>query len=415
MGCLMATACASAPPSEPQTTETENAAPAQPSTATPPAATTPDQGAAEAQAAAAAPMPPPSPADVARPAPPAELAAAHVAVTEQRWKKVLEELAAAKDAIRRGPIDLRIHAEVMEGLAHQMLGDEAKATASYRKALGSFAGASKKLQQQIGKQDDERITAMSFAFGEALFQLAEAKRVKVDAIELPPYDGDADPAKVKKYFESKVGFFVRQREKAIADAMKEYAKVEAVDPPPEAWLVAVAARKAQMADDLHDTVEAMKAPPEWAQTSAPVPAAVPAAKAPPAKSPAAPPTAPPAPAAGPAAGEKAKQDDTKQALEAFQSQRKATLDALAAKAKEAYVACEQRAAAKDTIFARYCMASLGKPVPKTPPPKPQTPKAAAPKAAAPATPAKAAPPAAPPAKAAPPAAPPAKPAPPKGP
>jgi tetratricopeptide (TPR) repeat protein len=368
---VVAVACSSAAPPEPPQAQ----APGPVAPQAPPAPGVAAQPAAEA--APPAPLPPPSIADVARPAPPAELAAAQAAIVEQHWKKVVDEIEAAKDAIRRGPLDLRVHADVMSALAHHMLGDEARATAGYRKAVGSFAGASKKLQQQLGKQDDARLAAMNFAFGEALFHLAEAKRAKVEAMEIAPYDGDADPVKVKRYFEKRVDLWVKQRQRGIDDAVKEYAKIEALEPAPEVWLVAASARKAQMLSELHDALDAMKPPSEWAAASAPAPApATPPAGAPASTS--TPPATPPA------------ENPAKLAHDEFETRRRALLDEVGAQAKEAYVACDALAAGKDSVFARYCMAWLGKPLPKTPPPKP------VPAAAPAAEPAAAAPAAAPP-------------------
>ncbi len=299
---------------------------------------------AEPKAEPPKPVEPPSLADIRRPAPPKDLEAVAKALSEKKWQGALDALDAKKDAIVQAPVDVRVRARAMRGMAHVMLDDTKSAMTEYRKVMNYWQTAAKKLEQQIGKKDEEafnkRLEAMNGCFAEALFVLAEEKRAKASAIELQPYDGPAEADKVKKHFDGKVAQWLRLREKAVDKAAKEYGKVESLKPAaPAAWLVASASRVAQMRSELHDALAANEAPEDWAK-EAPKPA------------PAAADGGAPAPADSPA----------KAAFEQFNTSLKEALEPLATKTMEAFNKCDEvtPADAKDDLAAKYCKSWLEK-------------------------------------------------------
>lgn len=335
-------------------------------------------------------MDPPAVGDVALGTPPAELAGPQMAAAKGEWSSVLERLEALKRDIQRGPVDVKVHAEVLAARAHLAAGEAPQATAAYRKAVNGFNGAAKKLNNQLTAMDkssqyEVRLATMMQNFGEALFFLAEDKRAKLDAIVPPPYEGPANEAQVARHFDKKIDRFSKQWVQTMDKAMKEYLRVEALEPAPKVWVVAAAARKAQMLEAHHDRLVGLQAPGGWA-SAAPAPAAgaAPAGAAAPAGSASAAPSAASPSAASPSAAP----PPEAAALKVFEARKAQAVEAARASTKEAFQACADAAGGQDSVFARYCLAWLGKPLPSTPLPQPAAPPA--PPTAPPATPSAAA-------------------------
>jgi len=293
-------------------------------------------------------------------APPQELEAAAMAAMQGRWQAVLDELQQKDHDIGRAPLDVRVRAHALEGLAHHMLGDDKNAERRYRQVLASLQRAEKKLERQIGKKDaavfDARLAAMMESFAEALFFFGERARAKAAAIELAPYQGEPDAAAVKKHFERVVSSWLQRRQRAIARADKSYAQIEALDPAPQAWLCAVASRKAQMLAELRDALRAHTPPASW--QAAPAPAS----------------TAPPPAAAdvGVASEAPPAESSTAAALKQYQMLHALLLASIAHDTDAALEACAASDACKerDGMFVRYCKSGMGKPTSTSPPPKP---------------------------------------------
>jgi len=279
------------------------------------------------------PMDPPLVRDIALPAPPAVLAEAQEEARDGNYGALLDWLDEHRNELRREPMDVTVHAGVLEARAHLAGADLLRAGAAYRKLLAKLSRAEKTLRRQLHGADaetvDQRITAMNRNFAEAFFFLGELKRHKLDDVMAPKdYDGPADEKAVERHFASTKKRWVSRWEHLSTRATTEYARMDYIDAVPPLWRSAVEARRAQMLTQLIEHLEALEPPYLWSSD-----------------------------------------EKASTALEAYRRERSALVDGAKERRDEALESCIQAAEEQDSRFYRYCLTHLGRHVPEAPLPE----------------------------------------------
>lgn len=188
------------------------------------------------------------------------------------FEQALTALEAKEQEAKRGKLapDQKMLVYALQGFSYAMQNETAQAKGSYRRLLPIWGNWRKQVKDIEAMAGDEakaqpRIALAVDTVGEALFFLAEDKhRPKIDQIAFPTYDGEADPRMVSKYLGSKVKRFVDGRSLRIKQAMKDYDKMEKLEPvKPGRWLVASASREGAFHAQVLEALRGITPPSEW--------------------------------------------------------------------------------------------------------------------------------------------------------
>lgn len=205
-----------------------------------------------------APVPPPAPVGTAPTLPtledaersplPDSLAEVKKAFDEKFYSQAADLLEA--EAKKRGAgVEHEVLVFALLGHARHMTNEIPLAVSNYRRVLakwGPFYNAGRKLS--TGTPEEQKRYQLGLeAFGEALFFLAEQKRLKQDEVVAPSFDQEDTPAMVKVFVDGKLAGHLARSSKVINTAKKEFDKVLALKPePPQRWVVATHSRLGAM-------------------------------------------------------------------------------------------------------------------------------------------------------------------------
>jgi hypothetical protein len=188
------------------------------------------------------------------------------------YAEALTALEPKLEEAKRGKIapDHKMLVYAVQGFAHAMQDDAAKAKSFYRRLLPMWGNWRKQVKDIEAAAGDEakakpRIALAVDTVGEALFYLADDKhRPKIDQIAMPAYEGKPEPRLVLKHLDSKVKRFVDGRTLRINRAEKDYDKVGTLEPEvPGRWAVAGASRVAGFHAQVLEELRKLKPPAEW--------------------------------------------------------------------------------------------------------------------------------------------------------
>jgi TolA-binding protein len=190
-------------------------------------------------------------------------------VEKEKWAEARKRLTGAMSQIDRdATLDVQIQAHALLGRVLAKLGKAADAGSEYDKvrALWKDPGATVHKIQIQTNDDVRRLGKALVALGEARFFLAEEKRRAAEAIRLPAYTGSGKRADIAEFAAQKLAPALAARRKAVDDAEKVYLAVLDIQPiPPPRWVIAAAARVAQMHGRLAAELRALPAPKGWKQ------------------------------------------------------------------------------------------------------------------------------------------------------
>ncbi|MFO0588206.1 MAG: hypothetical protein U0441_11730 [Polyangiaceae bacterium] len=271
-GCSGTTEPAAGPPAPTGSSVTVAAPSADPSTAT----ETPSANPTATASANDAPPPPPHgtgqmdltnyPGDPRLSDGVTALLANEAARARQAFSKVVPEIDV------NGSLDVRMAAHALLARACQSAQDAKCAAAHYQtvRELWKDPEAAVKSMEALGGSDAEknkRIARALLAVGEAMYYVAEEKRLVAEAEKMPEYKGPGQKDQVLKHIQSKVAPWVQSRRAKIEDAEKAYVAILNVQPfPSPRWVVDAAARVGQMWGHLAAQFRTTPIPKEWAGT-----------------------------------------------------------------------------------------------------------------------------------------------------
>ncbi len=162
--------------------------------------------------------------------------------------------------------EVQIRAHALLGREQVALRDRAEARVEYGKVRALvraylLAGATGDDDEQAR---DRALAAVLTADGEAAFFFAEEKRLALEIVGAPTFAGAGKADELRDFVQVKLGAWAAQRRAAVDEVEKAYLEVLAIQPmAPPKWVVAAAARVAQMRGKLAAEIRATPAPKGW--------------------------------------------------------------------------------------------------------------------------------------------------------
>ena len=184
----------------------------------------------------------------------------------QAFSKVLPDIDV------NGSLDVKMAAHALLARSCQLAKDAKCAAAHYQtvRELWKDPEPASKAVYALGATDAEHAQHLAralLAVGEAMYYVAEEKRLAAEAEKMPEYKGAGDRAHVLKHIQSKVGPWVQARRAKIEEAEKHYTAILNVQPfPSPRWVIDASARVGQMWATFAAQFRATPIPKEWAGT-----------------------------------------------------------------------------------------------------------------------------------------------------
>lgn len=185
---------------------------------------------------------------------------------EKYFFAVVDELKPQLQGAQRGQLELDVQLQVfaMLGQAHHMMDEPDKARRMYNRVLVQWKDPFQLARSLRQLDDGDAHVARAFdAFGEALFFLAETQRARVDALQVPFFDG-SHPVEMQRFVERSLGVWMNKRMSLVARTAKAYARIEEIKPEvPQRWLVAAESRVGAMHAQTVQALRELSVPATW--------------------------------------------------------------------------------------------------------------------------------------------------------
>ncbi len=137
-------------------------------------------------------------------------------------------------------------------------------------------GGGPEVLDALGGDEPAKLQRMGRALnaaGEALFYVAEEKRLEADKEKAPEYKGAGKKEDVLKHINTKVATWMKTKRAKIEEAEKAYTAILSLQPvPPPRWVIDAGARVGQMWGKFTAEFRSTPVPKEWKQVG-PIPAA----------------------------------------------------------------------------------------------------------------------------------------------
>ena len=168
----------------------------------------------------------------------------------KRARQMLSKVVSEIDV--NGTLDVKMAAHALLGRACQSTGDAKCAAAHYQtvRDLWKDPETAKKAVESAGSDDKDKMKRLARALnaeGEALFYVAEEKRLLAEKAKMPEYTGPGKLDSVATHLRTKVAPWIAERRKRIDDAEKAYVAILQIQPvPPPRWVISAGARVGDM-------------------------------------------------------------------------------------------------------------------------------------------------------------------------
>ena len=205
---------------------------------------------------------------------PAQAAQIGYAISEyyaqkEDWNSAYKRLNAVIAQIdKEATPDVKLQAHALLGRIASRTKKGSNADTEYGKVRATWDNPDtlKALQAMEGDEGTKarRLGKVLNAVGEALFYFGEKKRVEVDKIKFPKYEGKGESKDVDNFIKTKVEDWYKKKQPAINDAGSEYFKIKQLQPePPPIWVIKGAAAVGRMWGNMVAEFRTAPYPKKW--------------------------------------------------------------------------------------------------------------------------------------------------------
>lgn len=166
-------------------------------------------------------------------------------------------------------VDIELLARAVLGRSQARLGRQVLADRSYKRLVDVWKFPAQTVERIMGlpgseRQNEQRLTKVLAAVGEAHFHFAEKRRRRAEAIKRPAYTGTGKLRDIERFVHRRVTAWMTKRDNAITDAERAYLKILRLEPrPPAKWAIRATAAVGAMWARHANELRALRYPARW--------------------------------------------------------------------------------------------------------------------------------------------------------